>query len=144
MKETGLRPLLEGGRIRRFNPSSRFSRWFEQHARTLRLNAAAWSFGILVFAARFALFGESINWRVTLILAPFSEDALKLGITLFFLLVVSSPIKPSRPARKRDAIVHSRNALVFLPLLSGTCFALTEPLALNRFLAHMASAGLAF
>jgi len=96
------------------NARSYLSRWFKQHLRTLRLIVAAISIGLLIFMIRLSLFGDRITWQVTLIFAPFSEDALKLGITLI-LLVVSFPRLISAGPSRSSTAANAQAALLFPP-----------------------------
>jgi len=130
--------------IRLSDARSYLTRWFKQHLRTLRLIVAAISIGLLIFIVRLSLFGDRITWQVTLIFAPFSEDALKLGITLILLVVTFPRMKSVGGAGRQDLIRRTRIALVLLPLVTGCIFALVEPPAVTGFLFHMASTGLAF
>jgi hypothetical protein len=51
------------------------------------VSVAAIFIGLLILTVRLRLFGNRITWQVTLIFAPFSEDAFKPGFTLFPIVV---------------------------------------------------------
>src|SRR2546422_869265 len=64
-------------------------RWVYMHRRTLGLLTLALSISSAIEYVRFALFGTRISWEVTLVFAPIIEDALKLGLVLYFLCMLT-------------------------------------------------------
>src|SRR5439155_24229261 len=123
---------------------SRVSRWVNMHRRTLGLLTLALSISSAIEYVRFALFGTRISWEVTLVFAPVIEDALKLGLVLYFLCMLTLANLSSDAAPRPKFIQATRIMFILCPMIAGCIVALFEPLSLNRFLSHMASVGLGF
>ena len=120
------------------------SRWVSQHRRILALTLVAFAISYAFERVRFALFGPRISWEVTLLLAPFQEDSLKLGLVLYFLSMATLVTGILGPAHGSKTNRATRVMLVLFPLFAGGILALFEPPLLNRFLGHTASVGLGF
>jgi hypothetical protein len=117
----------------------------KQHGRASNLAFAAVVISTSIVLLRFALFGEVIAWQVALVLAPVSEDAVKLFLTLFLLIISALAMRSSKTARPSHLISLTRFLFVSMPLVAGCLFTLlVEPHGVNRYLGHMASAGLGF
>jgi hypothetical protein len=117
----------------------------KQHGRAPNSAIAAAVIFISIFSLRFALFGEVITWQTALVLAPVSEDALKLFFTLLLLIFSALAMRSSNATRRQLLISLTRFLFVSMPLAAGCLFTLlVEPHGVNRYLGHMASAGLGF